>query len=81
MFVPTPQTLPADVAHHGDDEAVLHAQVHNIYGQLMARATHEGMRKLSPDRRPSVISRSGFAGLQHYALHWTGDNSSWWEHL
>jgi alpha-glucosidase len=81
MFVPTPQTLPSDVAHHGDDVAVLHAQVHNIYGQLMARATYEGMRKLRPERRPFVISRSGFAGLQRYALHWTGDNSSWWEHL
>ena len=81
VFVPTPQTLPEDVAHHGDGEAVLHAQVHNLYGQLMARATHEGLRRLRPDRRPFVISRAGFAGLQRYALHWTGDNSSWWEHL
>src|SRR4029079_12105463 len=31
--------------------------------------------------RPFVISRAGFAGLQRHALHWTGDNSSWWEHL
>jgi alpha-glucosidase len=28
-----------------------------------------------------VISRAGYAGLQQYALQWTGDNSSWWEHL
>ncbi|MBV9577390.1 MAG: alpha-glucosidase, partial [Chloroflexi bacterium] len=81
MFVPTPHTLPDDVAHHGDGEAVLHAQVHNLYGQLMARATYEGLRHLQPDRRPFVISRAGFAGLQRYALHWTGDNDSWWEHL
>ena len=81
VFVPTPQTLPADVAHHGEGSAVLHAQVHNLYGQLMARATHEGFRKLRPAQRPLVISRAGFAGLQRYALHWTGDNTSWWEHL
>ncbi|MBV9326352.1 MAG: DUF4968 domain-containing protein [Chloroflexi bacterium] len=81
MFVPTPQTLPDDVAHHGDGEALLHAQVHNLYGQLMARATSEGLRRLRPDRRPFVISRAGFAGLQRHALHWTGDNSSWWDHL
>jgi alpha-glucosidase len=80
-FVPTPQTLPDDVAHHGEGEGRLHAQVHNLYGQLMARATYEGLRRLRPDRRPFVISRAGFAGLQRYALHWTGDNSSWWEHL
>ncbi|HLZ31312.1 MAG TPA: TIM-barrel domain-containing protein [Chloroflexota bacterium] len=81
VFVPSPQTLPDDVTHHGDGEAVLHAQVHNLYGSLMARATHDGLRRLRPERRPFVISRAGFAGLQRHALHWTGDNSSWWEHL
>ncbi len=80
-FVPNPQTLPEDVTHRGEDQAVLHAQVHNLYGQLMARATHDGLRTLRPEKRPFVISRAGFAGLQRYALHWTGDNSSWWEHL
>ena len=81
MFIPTPQTLPPDVTHGGGGAARLHAEVHNLYGQLMARATREGLERLRPDRRPFVISRSGFAGLQRYALHWTGDNSSWWEHL
>ena len=81
VFVPTPTTLPEDVTHHGEGRAVLHAQVHNLYGQFMARATYEGLRRQRPERRPVVISRSGFAGLQRYALHWTGDNSSWWEHL
>jgi alpha-glucosidase len=55
--------------------------VHNLYGMLMARAVQEGLRRWRPDRRPFVISRSGYAGLQRYALQWTGDNSSWWEHL
>jgi alpha-glucosidase len=81
MFIPTPQTLPDDVTHQGDGEALLHVQVHNLYGQLMARATRAGLRQLQPERRAFVISRSGFAGLQRHALHWTGDNSSWWEHL
>src|SRR6185437_15946756 len=40
VFVPTPQALPEDVTHHGDGDAQLHAQVHNVYGQLMARATY-----------------------------------------
>src|SRR5207302_3838123 len=31
VFVPTPQTLPEDVTHHGEGNAVLHAQVHNLY--------------------------------------------------
>jgi alpha-glucosidase len=81
MFIPTPSTLPDDAVHQGDGKALLHAQVHNLYGQLMARATYEGLRRQRPERRPFVISRAGFAGLQRYALHWTGDNSSWWEHV
>jgi len=47
----------------------------------MASATREGLAALRPERRPLVISRSGYAGLQRHALQWTGDNSSWWEHL
>jgi alpha-glucosidase len=42
----------------------------------MARATREGLLRLRPAQRPFVISRSGSAGLQLPALHWTGDNSS-----
>jgi alpha-glucosidase len=34
-----------------------------------------------PDRRPLIITRAGYAGLQRHALVWTGDNDSSWEHL
>ncbi|HEY8490144.1 MAG TPA: TIM-barrel domain-containing protein [Dehalococcoidia bacterium] len=81
LFVPRNSTMPPDAVHPGDGEPRLHGQVHNLYGMLMARAVHEGLRRLRPDRRPFVISRSGYAGLQRYALQWTGDNTSWWEHL
>jgi alpha-glucosidase len=47
----------------------------------MAQATREGLLRLRPDRRPFIISRSGYAGIQRHALLWTGDNSSTWEHL
>ncbi|WP_051324132.1 glycoside hydrolase family 31 protein [Candidatus Solirubrobacter pratensis] len=81
LFVPAQSTMPADVVHPGGGEPRLHAQVHNLYGSGMAQATREGLARLRPDRRPFVISRAGFAGLQRHALQWTGDNSSWWEHL
>lgn len=70
-------TLPSD-ARHGTRA---HIEVHNVYGLCHARATWEGLRTLRPEERPFVISRSGFAGIQRYAAVWTGDNSSWWEHL
>ncbi len=82
LFVPRQSSMPAvDVVHPGDGDPKLHGQIHNTYGSLMARSVREGLLKLRPDRRPFVITRAGYAGLQRHALQWTGDNSSWWEHL
>ncbi|MBA2443177.1 MAG: DUF4968 domain-containing protein, partial [Rubrobacter sp.] len=81
LFIPEQSTMPGDIVHPGGGRPKLHAQVHNAYGSLMARSAREGLLKLRPDRRPFVITRAGYAGLQRHALQWTGDNSSWWEHL
>jgi alpha-glucosidase len=81
LFVPLGSTMPPDAVHPGGGRARAHGEVHNAYGSLMAQAAREGLARLRPDRRPFVISRAGYAGLQRHALQWTGDNSSWWEHL
>jgi alpha-glucosidase len=81
LFEPPNSTMPPDVVHPGGGKAQTHLQVHNAYGSLMAQATREGLLRLRPDRRPFIISRSGYAGIQRHALLWTGDNSSTWEHL
>jgi len=81
LFIPPNSTMPPDVIHPGAGKARLHLQVHNAYGSLMVQATREGLLRLQPGRRPFVISRSGYAGVQRHALLWTGDNSSTWEHL
>jgi alpha-glucosidase len=81
LFVPPNSTMPPDVVHPGGGKAQLHIQVHNAYGSLMAQAAREGLLRLRPERRPFVISRAGYAGIQRHALLWTGDNSSTWEHL
>lgn len=70
-------TLPYN-ARHGSKR---HIEVHNVYGLGMARASFEAMRKFAPERRPFVLTRSGYAGVQRYAAMWTGDNSSHWSHL
>jgi alpha-glucosidase len=59
----------------------MHSFFHNLYGAMMARATYEGIKKLKPDTRPFVLTRSGFSGVQKFAWSWTGDNYSTWEHL
>ncbi len=54
---------------------------HNVYGLLMARATHEGLLKHQPNKRPWILTRAGFPGVHRYSAVWTGDNSSSWQHL
>jgi alpha-glucosidase len=81
LFIPHHSTMPVDVVHPGSGEPKLHAQVHNTYGSLMACSAREALLKLRSAERPFVVTRAGYAGLQRHALQWTGDNSSWWEHL
>ena len=46
---------------HGEAGDMSHAEIHNGYGTLHARACADGMRKLRPSKRSLVLSRSGFA--------------------
>jgi alpha-glucosidase len=69
--------LAEDVWHHG----VPHSQVRNLYANQMAEATASGLQSLRPGKRPFVLSRSGFLGIQRHAAVWTGDNHSSWGHL
>lgn len=73
--------LPLALEQGDDEERTVHAETHNLYGHLMARATWEGLRRLRPEEEPWVLTRSAFLGTQKYAFAWMGDNSSWWEHL
>lgn len=72
--------LPADVVFTDEDRPANHAEMHNVYGHLMAKATYEGLKELE-GRRPFVITRACYAGSQKYSTGWTGDNHSIWAHL
>jgi alpha-glucosidase len=48
----------------------------NFLPVKMAQASYEALRKANPGKRPWLISRSGYSGLQRYARTWTGDNVS-----
>jgi alpha-glucosidase len=74
-------TLPLSTHHNLDSLQGDHRQAHNLYGLLMNRAGYEALRSLRPQRRPWLITRSGWAGLQRYAWNWTGDTESSWEAL
>ena len=58
-----------------------HAKNRNVFALLMSRATYEGLQKLQPEKRPYVITRAAYAGIQRYSTMWTGDTNSTWESL
>ena len=70
-----------DVVSYDEGEKTTHAKNRNTFALLMSRATYEGLERLRPDRRPYVITRAAYAGIQRYSTMWTGDTNSTWESL
>ncbi|MEP6704164.1 MAG: TIM-barrel domain-containing protein, partial [Acidobacteriota bacterium] len=75
------KTFPYDTPHAGDGLAGTHRRYHNVFGMQMARSTFEAVKKLRPEKRPFVLTRAGFAGIQRFAAVWTGDNYASWDQL
>lgn len=55
--------------------------IRNLYGLTMALSTYNALRQIEKDKRPFVLTRSGYPGAQRYAFIWTGDNSADWTML
>lgn len=75
------KTMDLDVVHANGGNPRTHGEIHNLYGLMMSKATYSGLIKLLDGKRPFVLTRAGYAGIQRYAAVWTGDNRSYWEHL
>lgn len=57
-------------------------RVRNIYPLLVCKTVYEGLRKVNPNKRTMILTRSGFSGIQRYATAvWTGDVGNDWETL
>ena len=86
VFNTPTKTMPDNVQHRIDMPGRIkrttdHLEIHNIYGMLNSESTYDGMLVARPNERPFVMTRASFAGGQRYAVTWTGDNSSTWNHL
>lgn len=54
----------------------------NAYAYMNVMALFEGEAASRPDRRPFILTRSAFAGLQRWsAAAWSGDIASRWEEM
>ncbi|MFI2201426.1 glycoside hydrolase family 31 protein [Streptomyces sp. NPDC020192] len=74
-------TLPRSARHDLEGRGGDHREAHNVYALCMARAGYEGLRELSPEERPFLFSRSGWAGMQRYGGTWSGDVATGWPGL
>ena len=77
----TDPSLPLAARHHLEGQGGDHVEGRNLYGLGMAKAGHEGLSSHRPDRRPWIVTRSGWAGVQRYAWTWTGDVGTSWTML
>jgi alpha-glucosidase len=48
--------------------------VKNTYNVYQARNTYDTLLNKYPTKRPFVLSRAGWPGIQRYAFNWSGDN-------
>ncbi len=81
FFDRTRFTPPEDVVLDGDGRPRSIDHYHNVYGNLMCRATADAFARFKPEQRPFILTRAGYCGVQRIAAVWTGDNDSSWDHL
>ena len=74
------QKMPDNILFDYDGHLTTHKEGRNVYGLQMTRASYEGARA-SMDKRPFILTRAGYAGLQRYTAKWTGDNRSEDDHM
>ena len=67
--------------HKFNGDRIVHRKLHNLYGYMMTRAASEGLSTIQQEKRFLLFSRASYIGMHRYGGIWTGDNSSWWEHL
>ncbi len=80
VFRAPSKTLASSARHRGLGGGT-HERFHNLYGQLMASASRDGLAAAHPDRRPFVLTRASHLSGARFAATWTGDNQSRWEDL
>lgn len=74
------QKMPDNILYNYEGHPASNMQAHNVYGFNMARASFDGFRN-ALGKRPFVLTRSGYAGLQRYSAIWTGDNRAEDDHM
>ena len=85
---PNENAMPLDVLWYLDgrysstsDTRRWHSNNKNTYALLAAQVSDRALRTQQPARRPFVLTRGAWPGVQAYAAGWSGDNVSSFDHL
>jgi len=73
------QQVPENVLYDFDGHPTTMQEGHNVFALEMVRSSYSGAKAVG--KRPFILTRSGFAGLQRYSAIWTGDNRAEESHL
>ncbi len=73
--------VPSLIEFDWEGKQTSYLEAKNVYGMQMARSTFEGTKKLMNGKRPFVLTRAGYAGMQRYTSLWTGDNQAHDDHM
>ncbi len=68
------QTLPENIMFSFEGNEGTTRKGRNIYGMQMARSAFESAKTNLKGKRPFILTRAGYSGLQRYTALWTGDN-------
>jgi alpha-D-xyloside xylohydrolase len=80
-LLPTP-TLDGQRTHMHPTALGSGSRMLNAYSLYNSKTVYEGQRSVAPDQRVFILTRSAYAGQQHYgAAVWSGDISSTWTAL
>ena len=87
---PNENDMPLDViwfldgtygTNNVDNTVKWHAINKNTYSIYESRVTYDALKQQNPQKRPFVLSRGAWPGIQQYAAGWSGDNVSSFDHL
>jgi len=62
-----------------DGKKIKAKAIKSVLPNLMAKVAYDNLKEKYPNRRPFVVNRSGFSGIQQYASTWAGDNYTEWK--
>jgi alpha-glucosidase len=68
--------LPDNLQFNFEGRKANALEAKNIYGFLLARSSYDAGLKYRNGKRPFILTRSAFAGVQRYSAVWSGDNTA-----